>query len=436
MNGMRPFEIVLIGVFGAVAIGALIAVMLYRASPEVEDVQFGDSVEIWGTFNQDTIHNLFADMKSTNRAFNVVSYTQKNPETFVSEIVDAIAEDKSPDLIVLPHEDLVSLRTKIQPVSFETFSEREFRDSFVDGAEIFLLPDGVYGVPIFADPLVLYWNRDIFSSSGLARPPTTWEQLVNETVPALTRKDDQFNITQSAISLGEVSNINNAKRILGMLLLQSGSDLVRINDQGMFSVELNTPVNNRTLSGNAALSFYTQFANPTDENYTWNRALKNDRLMFLGGELGMYIGRASELPELEKANPNLNFDAVVIPQGSGATIQRNYADFYAFAIPKASDNKSGAYAAARYIAGEEHASAFAEALHRVPVLRALIARGASDSFRQRFFEAVLVARGWLDPSPERSTTIFRDMVQDITSQKASVESAVRDATGKLRLLFN
>jgi hypothetical protein len=98
-----------------------------------------------------------------------------------------------------------------------------------------------------------------------------------------------------------------------------------------------------------------------------------DRAEFLEGKLALYFGMGSERESLERDNANLNFDVTTVPQGSGATIQRNYGDFYALAIPRASKNTSGAYAVARYHeCTSAQAKEFAQMFDFAPVQRVIV----------------------------------------------------------------
>ena len=431
---LRPFEIILIAVFGIAAIAGIAALSMYEPAKTEEDVMFGDRVQVWGSVDSYTMNTLISEIGRSNDAFKVVRYTQIDARDFTGELLSAIAEGNSPDLIIMPHSSLVSLRSKLRPISYETLPERDFKDRYIDGAQIFMMQDGIYGIPLMVDPLVMYWNRDLFSSGGLANPPRTWEALVNETTPALTRSDEQLKITQSAVALGEYGNVEYAKEVLSMLLLQAGSTLVEESGTG-YKITLNDTGSASLPPGNAVVTFYTQFVAPASLAYTWNRSMPPDRTQFLTGKLGMFFAPGSERDRIAKANPNLDFDIAQVPQGGGATVYRNYADFYAFAIPRASQNPQGARLAAEVLASPESARVVAEALDMAPVHRSLIQAGSNDTYERIIFASALIARGWLDPSPRETDEIFRYLIEEVSSGRARVEGAISDAVGKIRLLF-
>lgn len=433
MQNIRPFEIALIGIFAVAGIIGLFYISNYDSSGD-DPLPFGAGISMWGTLDQNIVDDFLVEMSSVDKALEVVTYTQIDARRFDSELVNAIAEGRSPDLVIMPHELLVSYRTKLQPISFETMSERAFRDTYIDGADIFKLSDGIYGIPFAVDPLVMYWNRDIFSSSGLASPPKTWESLVSQTTKAVVRLDDERNITQSAVAFGEYVNVTHAKNILSMLFLQAGSTLVEEKEK-TYSVTLNEGGDSALSPGDAVLTFYTQFSLQTKDLYSWNRAKNTDRTEFLNGTLGMYFGKGSETKALERENANLNFDIAPIPQGSGSTIQRDYGDFYAFAIPRASQNIQGAYAVASLFGNVVNAQKLADAFNFAPVHRTLFEGPEADPTKAVIYQSALISHGWLDPSPKESEDIFRKAVEEVSSGRARLKSVIMDTVQELESLF-
>ncbi len=432
---IRPFEIILIAVFAISAIGGLFYFAKYKPAADPTAALYGSSVVIWGTLDSAKMESLLFAISKKDEAFSVVTYREVEERSFQNELLNAIADGEAPDLVIMPHTLLVTYRSKLKPISFETLTQRTFRDTYIEGAEIFMRSDGTYGIPIAADPLIMYWNRDIFSGSGVALPPKTWETLTSQTTRAINRTDDWLSLTQSTIAFGDYMNILHAKNVLSMLLLQAGSEIVTENEDGDYAVTIDRAPEGGTSSGSAVLSFYTQFSTPSKEAYSWNRSKNTDRTEFLDGKLALYFGMGSEKASLERDNANLNYDVATVPQGSGTTIQRNYADFYALSIPRSSKNIQGAYAVATFLGQPEQAKKFAEAFNFAPVHRALYGENTADPFKNVLYQSALIARGWLDPSPSESNDTFRAMVEDTLTDPAMVNKFVIDAVRTLESLF-
>lgn len=434
MLNLRPFQILTLGIFGLLFVFGILALARYSGFVG-EANPYGQSVEIWGVLDGDEMLKEIQSITEADERFYVVTYREFDPRTFADELTNAIAEGRGPDAVILTHEEILRERPKILPVPYETLPQRSFNDTYIDGATIFNLSDGTYGFPIAVDPLVLYYNRDMLAAEDLVAPPRTWEELLNQAVPRLTKRSSNNSITQSAVALGEYQNVKNAKDILLMLMLQAGSSLV---DDYVGTLELRfneTDVATSRPPADASLDFYTQFANPGRTVYSWNRSLPQDTQAFLSGDLAFYFGFASEVDELRGENPNLNFDATRVPQAADATIKRNYGLFYTLALLRSSDNRDGAYQAMVQLAGRDRAASIAEANELAPVFRSTIAARHQDPFMQNAYDGALTARGWLDPNPVASENVFKRMIEDVTSGRTRISSAVADAQTRINQLF-
>lgn len=435
MGNLRPFQIIILAVFGVLALAGLIFFALFRGFGS-EPNPYGTNVEIWGTLDQRAFAETRLAISDVDENFEVVQYVKKDARTFRTQLVNAIAEGRGPDAIVLPHDLLLSERAKVAPIPYETLPERTIRDTYVEGAEIFALADGVYGMPLVTDPLVMYWNRDLFATAGIAQPPATWEEVVSVATPRLTKRTPSRDILQSAVAFGEFANVTNAQEILVMLMVQSGSPLIFEEGVGQYSVFLDQSfAQTARPPASAAVDFYTQFANPSRATYSWNRALPADRQAFLSGDLALYFGFGSERTGLRAGNPNLNFDVARVPQGAGATVHKGYGTFYSLAPLRSSDNLAGTYTAIFTLSAQNNATLLAQQLGMAPVHRAVLAGGAPDAQTQSLFDSALVARGWLNPDPEDSERVFQILVDDVNAGRVNIGEAINDAVVRLRQLL-
>jgi ABC-type glycerol-3-phosphate transport system substrate-binding protein len=435
MKNMRPFQIALLAVFAFLAVLAIIFLSAFQAGRNEEEFKYGERVVIWGTLSESKFTSVLQTITASDDAFHVVEYFQIPEETFDSELVNAIAEGRTPDLIVLKSDALVTHRAKLYPISYENYSRRDFQDTFVDGGEMFALSEGIYGFPFAIDPMVMYWNRDMFASNGLAQAPVSWEAIVGDVVPRLTIKDTNRNVLQSAVSFGEFRNVAHAKEMLMLLALQSGSQMVTTEEKD-YNVNLNIPIVEGSRAPlEAALQFYTDFSNVNSPLYSWNRSLPVDTQAFLAGDLGLYFGPGSEISDIEGKNPNLNFDVAVVPQGVGATARRTYADFYAFAIPRATRNAQGAFAVSRVLTSAQNAQLLASSFDMSSARRDNISSGDDDLYRKIIIESALIARSWYDPNAKESSSVLMQMVEDVVSNRSRIGEAVEDAVSRLTLIY-
>ena len=431
---LRPFELVLVTVFGLLGLVALAMISTYKPAPDKTKVTLGDSVVIWGTVTASAFEAVLKPLKERDKSYSVVSYVQKDTRNFDAELLNALAENRGPDIIFIPHEKLIQLRSKIASVSYESFPQRDFQNLYIDGAEIFTLKDGVYAYPIAIDPMVMYYNRDLLATKNIINPPATWESVVNDIIPTMVERDYNRNIIRSPLAFGEYRNINNGYGVLSMLLLQGGSALVTEVDSS-YQLLLNTTPTNTGKPLENALTFYTNFASPSNPLYSWNRALNLDRDEFLREKLVLYFGKGSEGPALASQNPNLNFDIAEVPQGAQATVRRTYASFYGLALLKSSPNKNGAFAVLQELGTANQAQVLANALNMAPAHRSTLNAGSNDQYGRITYRSSIVARGWLNPDPARTNDIFTQMVEDVLSNRSRPSDSVNDAVSRLSNVY-
>jgi ABC-type glycerol-3-phosphate transport system substrate-binding protein len=433
---MRPFQLGLLAFFAVLAVVALVLLSNYSPDRNSETAVFDGGITVWGTYDEGAMRRVMGEIAEIMPGFENVSYSQKDERTIDTELLTALAEDRAPDLVLAPASQLTKMRSKIQPIPPETFPVRDFKDAYVDAADVYLLSDGLYALPLALDPLIMFWNRDMFASKGIAEPPQTWEGIVDSIVPTFTERDSRRTIFTSAVAFGEAQNVKHMRSIMSALTLQSGSRMVVERGDGMYTVGLN---DNLVDQGRpplvAALQFYTDFSNPNSPLYSWNRSLALDEQAFIAGDLALYFAPGSEAAVLARKNPNLNFDVAPLPQGAGATIRRTHADVIGFSVLRASRNKVGAYQAAQIMTSATYAGRFAEALAMTPVRRSLVGARDLDQYERVSYESALFARDWLSPGSDVVNEVFTTMIEDVTSNRSRPEAAVNDAVGRLKLAY-
>jgi ABC-type glycerol-3-phosphate transport system substrate-binding protein len=432
---LRPFELVLIVVFLLLIVGALLLLKTYRSSDGENVVQIG-KVQIWGTLPKDGVETLIREKQQLDESYRGVTYTQIESQTFTNEFVNALAEGRGPDMLLTSSEQLVELRSKLRPISYESFPKRDIQSQYVDGAQIFALSDGLYAYPIMLDPLVLYWNKDMLARENLLQAPRTWESLVNQYVPSLTKRAADRTIEKSAVALGEYENIKNAYGIISTLLLQAGSFGVTETEGGNYVIRLNESANRSIQPLFVTVDFYTRFSRPDNSLYSWNRSFSSDRDRFVSGDLALYFGKGSEAKELERLNPNLSFDIVEMPQGAIATVQRTYAEFYGLSLVRSSGNLAGAAVVLRDLSAEVEQDRLATSYNMVPAARTLVSKGSNDTYGRVTYKSAGTAFGWLSPARSSTDVVFATTVRDIIENRSDTTRAVTDTLERFEIEYN
>src|SRR3989338_6405643 len=392
------FKGILFGVFG---IGALIGVFVFATySSKNSNADSIGAVVIWGTLPSASMQNTLAAAAQTDPTLKSVSYIQKDPVTLSNDLASAIATGAGPDIILASQEELRALTKFIVPIPLSSLSISTFTNAFIEGANLFTAPFGAgyYGVPFVVDPLVLFSNRSILSSSGIANPPATWEALTG-LVPNVAVLTPTKQIRRGLIAIGTYDNVHNARGILSALFLQTGVPLSGYSSSGVFVADLGETASGGVPSGQAVLGFYTQFADPSKVSYTWNGSLPESQQAFANGDVALYLGYASEARLFAAANPNLNFNVAPLPQPATAAVKSTYGLVYAFMIPRSAKNSAGAYQAAALLTNSAEQDIAARATGLAPAVRSVLASPPSDAIATVAYSSALYARGWLSPPP-------------------------------------
>lgn len=386
-------------------------------------------VELWGTLSDRALRDFWLNFNKENEGTVVVTYIEKSSATFEQELIEALASGKGPDAVILDQGWLEKHKEKLAPLPYSSLPQRQFLDTFAEGSEVFLGPTGAYAVPILINPLVMYYNRDILNAAGWSAPPKTWAEFVEPDKP-LTLLDSQGNIIRSALAMGTYGNVDHAKDIIALLLLQAGNPITARDSQGLLSSILNQTFDFAESPAQAVTNFYTQFSDPVKSTYTWNNALPRSRDAFIGGTLATYLGYASELSDLRAKNPHLNLDVTVVPQRDKFT-RLTYGQIYAVAVMKASLKPVPAFSAATLLASAKWQKPLATALGLAPIRRDLLETKNLDAFSAVFYESAIGTRTWIDPQPTETDKIFRQMIVSISSGKSKATDAVSRADAEL-----
>ncbi len=395
-------------------------------------------VSIWGTFDRSAMETVIVELAGTDDAFQNVSYVQKSPDTYRQELTEAIARGAAPDIAMLDDSDVVSFVAKIDQIPYSTMSQRAFNDAFIDEAGIFAGTQGIIGLPLFIDPLVMYWNRDLFAGAGLATYPKTWTEL-QSIAPRMTSLDGTSNVKRSAVAIGTYSNVRHSKEILSALLMQAGDQIVLRGDDGTLSSVFGA---NNTQSvenpAEAVLRFYTNFANPSQTAYSWNRALPDSFTAFSSGDVGVYFGFASEYRPITTRNPNLAVGVATLPQTAASRSPLTYGKMTALVIPRGARNSAGGMAVAQKLTNTDAVTIITAKTGLPPVRRDVLSANsaAADSVGSVFAQSALISRSWYDPSPQQTSDIFRNMVESVISGREQLSSAIRSAQLSLNDIFD
>ncbi len=401
----------------------------------------GDVI-MWGTLPEQAMTTLMQEYNPKAKTY-AVRYRYIPEVDFEQRLLEALASGQNPDMIVAPQQIILSQMDRIYPFAI---AEKNYRDTFVNGASIFLTSRGALALPISIEPMVLFYNRTLFSKHGIVNPPVYWDEVAT-LAPALTLKQGaQF--VESGVALG-TANIPYAKDIIMAIVTQLGQSpvLQATNPDGStyFSVQANEPIappviNATALSGEKVIlplatvnRFYTQFGDTGQTAYSWSQAqTASPADFFVGEKLAMYIGYSGEYQSLRARNLRGDFQMTTLPQARGYTTFSTGMRMYGVATLNKSRNLLASQTVQVDFSSIGVSLALANMIGAVPALRSYTTTPTLDPVIAR---SMLVARGWYDKYPKESTALTATMISDIINYRYGVNDATTLFIGRLRDLY-
>lgn len=361
-----------------------------------------------------------------------VDYKEIDPENYENELINALAANRGPDVFMFHSDWLPKHYDKTVAVGDTQFTLSQFQKTFPKVAEQDFAPDRViYALPLYIDTLALYYNQDIFDSSGVALPPTTWSDFQN-LIPKLRRLDKSGNIIQEAAAIGgSLKSIDMAVDLLELLMIQSGTQMTDDSfNKASFADRRND------FPGLQALEFYTKFSDPESVYYTWNDKL-NAMESFTGGKTAMMFGYNRQKRDIKEKNPFLNFRAIAAPQINSLGTKINVADYWGLAVSKKSQWPEWGWDLIIYLTTNEIvASNYLDASGNSPALKTLIDKYLNDPELGTFAQQALTARSWPQIDSSAISSIFSQMIEAVINKKLDAETAIDQAELEVTNLMN
>lgn len=395
------------------------------------------NLEFWGVF--DTRQDFSPAISGFQKVESgiKVTYKQYSYEDYEKALVDALAAGTGPDIIMIQNTWLAKHRDKLKPIpeasakkDYKFMTPTEFRDQFVEVADRDLVyQDKIYALPLYVDTLGLFYNRDMFNTAGITRPPKNWDEF-NQDVQLLTKFDSKGNIIQAGAAMGTARNINRSTDILAALMIQNGTPMTNPTNS---SASLTKTVNGKRVGENA-LEYYTDFANPRKAVYTWNDQQHYSIDAFVEQGVAMMFNYSHQIPIVRGRFERLNFAIAPFPQFSELDA-KNYANYWAVGVSAQSKNQDPAWRFISYLASREGASVYLGATSRPSARRDIIEIQRNDPTLGVFAVQALSAKSWFQIDNNAIDQIFADMIDDVNLGRVIIRNSLRTAESKINTLM-
>lgn len=400
--------------------------------------------------------------------FVTINYKKLRYNEYEKELINALAEDRGPDIFSLPNTWIRKYQSKITPMpasitmaypvtkgtikkevvnemrTTKSITLKEIKNNFVDTVyddSVIKITDEktnkteerVFGLPLYLDTLAMFYNKDLFNNAGIAQPPLFWNVEFQQDVKKMTKQDAKGQIIQSGVALGGSNNIDRYSDILSILMMQSGATMMDDNGQIAFNKIPETFQQQHYSPGIEALRFYADFANPAKEVYSWNKDLNNSITMFAQGKLAMLFGYSYQLPQIHSLAPKLNLGIAKLPQIEGNAQNINFANYWMETVSSKSKNTDIAWDFIQFATRAEQAKLYLDITKRPTALRSLISGQLDDINTSIFAEQILTAKSWYRGMDANAMeTIVSEMIDSLVTDKDKIENIINLGAQKIQ----
>ncbi len=423
-------------------------------------------LNIWGLFDSS---NAFEKIISKYQLFhpNVkINYTKLRWEDYEKKLVEGWANNQGPDIFAIHNTWVNQYENKILPMPAEiklpfiqetgvlkkqqtaimkttpTLTSQFIKDNYPDVVYQDVVKNNlILGLPLSIDSLALFYNKDHFNAANITNPPKTWQELA-DVVKKLTRQNTEGEIIRSAVALGGANNINRSNDILSLLMLQNGTEMV--NSRGQISFNKYSSYDKNFYPGEQALRFYTDFALPSKEVYTWNKDLAEAEELFSANKLSMMFGYSYQIPLIKTQAPKINLGISQMPHinidGTDALgLPVNWANYWVYTVFKRTQHQNEAWDFLIFLATKTYKDEtgktkyyvedYLDATKNPPALKNLI-----SNYKQKnpenvvFADQILTAKNWYHGKNSiHMNESFKQMILEIITGASSIRDAVTKA---------
>lgn len=457
-----------------VAVLSIFGVLLGQGcakGPSAEAVKLSKKavLNVWGVMDDvDAYQEIFSDFRKARPNVDI-RFRRLRLEEYEQELLNTLAEDRGPDVFMV-HDSAVDkylpkilpmpkqVKTAVQVVTGTLKKEvtsqvvaqpllslkalkSEFADAVVKNSvrnvnvagkpDERQLEDRIVALPMYVDTLALYYNKDLLNAARIPTPPEDWGQFQAQ-VKKLVKQNEVGQIAQAGAGIGTGKNVERAFDILSLLMLQNGT--VMADDEG-FPMFTRMPAElegkREQLPALQALGFYTDFANPAKDVYTWNADQPNSLEAFIQGTSAFFLGYGYHLPLIRARAPKLNLGLTKAPQIGAPEV--NYANYWMWTVSKKTASPDLAWLLVNFMTDKDEVAKYLKAAKRPAARKALLQDQLEDEDVGVFASQVITAKTWYrGVDPKSAEDAFIELIgAALGAEQDAVAEALRIASEKV-----
>ncbi len=382
----------------------------------------------WGLWEDQQVMQPLIDQYQQANPNVKINYVKMSTDSYRDKLIARSKEGQGPDIFRFHNTWVPELGEILSPLPQQIMTNAEFEKTFYKVQQTDLkVGNYYYGLPLEIDGLVLIYNDSLLKQAGITTPPATWDDITT-IVPKLTVKDTQGNLITSGMAMGTTSNIEHFSDIFGLLLVQNGGSLSRLDQT----------------EAAGALEIYRKFAE-APQGY-WSDDMPNSINAFIQGKVAMIIAPSWEALSIKTANPEISMKVAPVPAVPGAA-SISLASYWVEGVSRFSKNQIEAWKFLRYLTEKDNMTKlyeiesklrpFGEPYSRVdlaPLLAQNDYLGAVIKEAGNFVSLPLISRTYDNGLDDEITKYIENAINS-TEQGVSYSEALKTASDGVKQVF-
>jgi multiple sugar transport system substrate-binding protein len=392
-----------------------------------------------------------------------INYKKFRYDEYEEALLQALAEDRGPDIFSIETDWVRRYEPKIAPMPKQismvypvtvgtikpevipelqvtnSISLSSIKNGFIDTVYYDVVNDytdettkttekRVFGLPLSMDTLAMYYNKDLLNNANISVLSSDWTGLL-EDIKKLKKNDARGDIIQAGVALGTGSNVNRAADIMVALMKQNGASIIDGTKVLFTQYDKDRALN----PGLGGIKFYTDFANPAKDVYTWNSGMDNSLNMFMSGKLAIMFDYSYDLPTIRAQAPKLNFAVMPFPQIKGSTKTYNVANYWVESVSNKSKHINEAWDLIQFLTTiPENNQLYLNASKRPAALRVLNEKQKDDDDLGVFANQMLTAENWYRGNNSTVAAKALEEMADAIATGGDLEQESKIAVGKIQ----
>ena len=345
-------------------------------------------------------------------------------DNLLNRILAATTSGKGPDVLNIGNTWSASLQATGALLPFDDAAMAAIggKDRFLAGS---LAATGASGkpptaVPIYSLAYVLYYNKKMFAAAGIAKPPTTWAELVAD--GKLLTKSGQWGLAVEGANLSENSH---HAFTFGQ---QYGGNWFDSSGKPTFDSDANV----------AALKRYIDFmavdkiVNPSDAEYSNNQSVSD----FASGKAGMLLWQAADTTLKSRGMTADDYGVAPIPfeepvPAGGKHVNSMVAGIN-LAVFQNTKNKDAALKFVKFMTSDAEQIALNKTYGSMPTVQSAYSDAAFKTDEVKVFQQILATTAAPLPAvPEESQfetlvgTVMKNLFADAASGKPVTAATIK-----------